>query len=109
MTRFKYVNNELIQLTAEEEAQRDAQELSWSNNSANRKLKMIREIREQKFTETDWKVTSSKEQGTNLTTSFKNWRQGLRDIPTTYTTESEYDELLARDENGNLTHNVWSE
>ena len=109
MTRFKYVNNELIQLTAEEEAQRDAQELSWSKNSANRKLAMIREIREQKFTETDWKVTSSKEQGTNLTTSFKNWRQGLRDIPTTYTTESEYDELLARDENGNLTHNVWSE
>ena len=54
-------------------------------------------------------MTSAKEQGTNLSTSFKNWRQGLRDIPTTYTTESEYDELLARDDNGNLTHSVWSE
>ena len=58
---------------------------------------------------TDWQVTSAKEKGTNLSTSFKNWRQGLRDIPQTYTTESEYDELLATDDDGNLTHSVWSE
>ena len=74
-----------------------------------RKLERIRVLRNKKLQETDWKVTSAKEQGTNLSTSFKNWRQGLRDIPTTYTTESEYDELLARDEDGNLTHSVWSE
>ena len=73
------------------------------------KLADVRKIRNRKLSETDWKVTSAKEQGTNLSTSFKNWRQGLRDIPSTYTTESEYDELLARDENGKLTHSVWSE
>ena len=109
MARYKYLNGERVEMTTDEENAVIAKETAWSNDSANRKLALIREIREQKFTETDWKVTSSKEQGTNLTTSFKNWRQGLRDIPTTYTTESEYDELLARDENGNLTHSVWSE
>ena len=74
-----------------------------------RKLERIRVLRNKKLQETDWKVTSAKEQGTNLSTSFKNWRQGLRDIPTTYTTESEYDALLARDDDGNLTHSIWSE
>ena len=73
------------------------------------KLAEIRKIRNRKLSETDWKVTSAKEQGSNLSTSFKNFRQALRDIPSTYTTESEYDELLARDDDGNLTHSVWSE
>lgn len=109
MTYYRQVNNQLIEYTAEETAQRDAEIQAWNNASANRKLEKIKEIRFEKLQETDWKVTSAKEQGTNLSTSFKNWRQGLRDIPTTYTTESEYDELLARDEDGNLTHSVWSE
>ena len=82
---------------------------AWENKSSERKLAEIRKNRNQKLSESDWQVTSAKEQGTNLSTSFKNWRQGLRDIPQTYTTESEYDELLARDEKGNLTHSVWSE
>ena len=88
------------------------EEITAYNNgkrNASEKLEDIRDIRNQKLLETDWQVTSAKEQGTNLSTSFKNWRQGLRDIPTTYTTESEYDELLATDDNGNLTHSVWSE
>ena len=38
----------------------------------------------------------------------KTWRQTLRDIPTNYTTEKQYDELLMRDNNSNLTHEVWS-
>ena len=98
------------EMTAEEQAEYDAQQLAWeTTGKKNLKLKSIREIRNQKLSETDWKVTSAKEQGTNLSTSFKNWRQGLRDIPQTYTTESEYDELLARDDDGNLTHSVWSE
>tara|TARA_R100001079_G_C4405670_1_gene133334 strand:+ start:462 stop:803 length:342 start_codon:yes stop_codon:yes gene_type:complete len=99
----------LRDMTDEEKSIRDAELKDWKDQSLNRKLLQIKEIRLQKLEETDWKVTSAKEQGTNLSTSFKNWRQGLRDIPSTYTTESEYDELLARDEDGNLTHSVWSE
>ena len=89
--------------------ERATERKNWINNKTTRQLEKIRKLRNNKLSETDWKVTSAKEQGTNLSTSFKNWRQGLRDIPTTYTTESEYDELLARDEDGNLTHSVWSE
>ena len=37
----------------------------------------------------------------------KTWRQTMRDIPANYTTETEYDELLARDTDGHLTHSVW--
>lgn len=99
----------LRDMTDEEKSIRDAELKDWKDQSLNRKLLQIKEIRLQKLEETDWKVTSAKEQGTNLSTSFKNWRQGLRDIPSTYTTESEYDELLARDDDGNLTHSVWSE
>ena len=46
--------------------------------------------------------------------NIKTWRKSLRDLPQTYTTESEYDELLARetdktkDNFGQLTHSVWS-
>ena len=109
MARYKYVNGERVQLSTEEENALNERETAWENESGNRKLAEIRLIRNTKLSETDWQVTSAKEQGTNLSTSFKNWRQGLRDIPTTYTTESEYDELLARDEDGNLTHSVWSE
>ena len=32
----------------------------------------------------------------------------MRDIPQDYSVEDKYDELLARDEQGNLTHSVWS-
>ena len=103
------VNGVIRDATAEEQAEIDARNTEWNNASANRKLERIKEIRLEKLQETDWKVTSAKEQGTNLTTSFKNWRQGLRDIPQTYTTESKYDELLATDDDGNLTHSVWSE
>ena len=106
---YKNVNGERIAMSESEIAEFNAEKTAWENASADRKLAEIRQIRTSKLNSTDWKVTSAKEQGTNLSTSFKNWRQGLRDISTTYTTESEYDELLARDEDGNLTHSVWSE
>lgn len=109
MVMYKKLNGVTVEVSAEEEKEILAdREKSRLERPANQ-LREIRMLRNQKLEETDWKVTSAKEQGTNLSTSFKNWRQGLRDIPTTYTTESEYDELLARDEDGNLTHSVWSE
>jgi hypothetical protein len=43
-----------------------------------------------------------------MSNEMKAWRQSLRDIPANHTNEEAYDLLLARDENGNLTHSVWS-
>lgn len=104
---IKIVNGIEKPLTTEEEAEivaKNTEEKRIAN-----KLDDIREMRKVLLDNSDWKVTMAKEKGTTLTNSFKNWRQGLRDIPSTYTTESELDEILARDSNGNLTHSVWSE
>jgi hypothetical protein len=89
--------------TADELAEINARETAWSNDAPNRKLAEIRKIRNKKLQETDWLVTSEQ-----ITDAEKTWRENLRKIPQDYTTESQYDELLARDASGNLTHSVWS-
>lgn len=99
----------LRDMTADEKSKRDAEIKEWNDESANRKLLEIRTIRNELLQNTDWKVTMAKEKGTTLSSSFKTWRDNLRKIPQDYTTETKYDELLARDSNGNLTHSVWSE
>ena len=103
MVRFHGTPNGNIQFTAEEETQRDAEEQVWQNESADRKLTEIKSIRNQKLQETDFYALSDVTMSDAMTT----YRQALRDIPQDYTTEDEYDLLLARDEQGNLTHTVW--
>ena len=66
------------------------------------KLNLIKEIRLQKLEETDWWVMRG-----NITDAQSTYRQNLRDIPQDYS-EADYEDLLARDEQGNLTHTVWS-
>lgn len=79
-----------------------ARNKAWEDDAPNRKLKEIKEIRLQKLIETDWWVLRG-----NMNTAQSNYRQTLRDIPNTYS-ESDYDLLLAVNENGELTHTVWS-
>ena len=38
---------------------------------------------------------------------MKTYRKNLRDVPANYDS-SKYDELLARDSDGELTHSVWT-
>ena len=109
MALKKATKDGIVDMTSAEETAIKAEWTEWENQSSVRKLAKIRDIRNKKLNDTDWQVTMAKEKGTNLTTSFKNWRDNLRNIPADYTTEGEYDELLATDDNGNLTHSVWSE
>lgn len=102
MVRYHNINGERIQFTAEEETARNIEEQAWNDESVTRKLKQIKEIRLEKLIETDWWVLRG-----NITTAQSDYRQALRDIPSTYS-ESDYDLLLARNENGELTHTVWS-
>ena len=67
------------------------------------KLSDIREIRNQKLSETDYLATSDN----TMSDEMKAFRKSMRDIPQDYS-EADYDDLLARDEQGNLTHTVWS-
>jgi hypothetical protein len=68
------------------------------------KLDLIKQIRLEKLIETDYLAMSDNV----LSDDMKNFRKKMRDIPQDYTTEEQYDLLLARDEQGNLTHSIWS-
>ena len=93
-------NNGVREATAEERAEIDS--LQKPINWAERKLAEIRKIRNQKLQETDWLVISEQ-----ITDAEKTWRENLRKIPQDYTTENQYDLLLARNDDGKLTHSIW--
>ena len=92
------------EITGAEKTQLEADRKAFADKSANRKLIQIKEIRLEKLKETDYHAL----QDVTMSDAMKTWRQSLRDIPANYTNEEAYDLLLARDENGNLTHSVWS-
>jgi len=101
----KVISNNIIrEATAEEQANIDAREKAWNDSSATRKLAQIKSLRLEKLIETDWYSNSD----VTMPDNIKTWRQSLRDIPQDFTTEEQYDLLLARDEQGNLTHSIWS-
>ena len=100
---YHNINNELVPFTAEEEIARDAEIKEWNDASVERKLLQIKQIRLEHLQETDWWVS----RGT-MTDAQKDFRQNLRDIPANHVDEEAYDLILARDEDGNLTHSIWS-
>ncbi len=88
-----------IPYTAEEEASDDKEK-----NDARVPLKLgqIRVERDSKLKETDvWVLKGT------ITDEQKTYRENLRNVPQNYTTEAEYDELLAKDDTGKLTHSIW--
>ena len=97
-------NGQLRELSAEEIAVIEADRKEWNDASATRKLAEIRKIRLTKLQETDYLAMSDSTMPDNI----KTWRQSLRDLPQNNTTEAEYDALLARDDDGNLTNAIWS-
>ena len=104
------INGITRDMTADEQSAYDAKVADWNSKSAERKLAEIKEIRLEKLIETDYLANSDVIMPDNI----KTWRQSLRDIPQDYTTEEQYDLLLARETDktknnfGNLTHSVWS-
>ena len=68
------------------------------------KLNYIKELRLKKLIETDYLALSDNTMPDNI----KTWRQSLRDLPQNNTTETQYDALLASDDDGNLTNSIWS-
>jgi len=94
-------NGNVIELTNEEKQSLVDEWNTRENKSSERKLQKIKEYRQEKLLETDWWVLRG-----NMSEAQSNYRQTLRDIPQDYS-EADYDDLLARDEQGNLTHTVW--
>ena len=104
MVRYHATPNGNVQFTTEEEAEWDAIKTDWDSKKVDRKLAQIKQIRLEKLESTDWMSNSD----VTMPDYIKTWRQSLRDIPTNYTTESKYDELLEK-ENGRLKHTIWTQ
>ena len=98
----RFVDGKIRDLTAEEQAEYDARNKAFEDNKAQRQLEKIRNLRLKLLEETDWWVLRGE-----MTDEQKAWRKSLRDLPQDYN-ETQYDELLALDEQDNLTHTVWS-
>jgi len=79
MPRYKMVNGERIQLTAEEESARDAEEASWEAGAKDRSMANLRAKRNNLLKETDHYGLSDVTMSEAMTT----YRQELRDLPST--------------------------
>ena len=76
MPRYKMVNGERIQFTAEEEAARDAEEKAWTDGAPARRMVELRRERNSLLAETDWMGNSD----VTMSDDWKTYRQALRDI-----------------------------
>ncbi len=87
MPRFKMVNGERIQFTAEEETARDAEEQAWADGAPARRMADLRLQRDQLLAETDWMGNSD----VTMSDAWATYRQALRDI----TSQTPSDDLLS--------------
>ena len=76
MPRYKMVNGERIQFTAEEEKARDLEEQAWADGAPARRMADLREKRNELLAETDWYGMSDVAMDSDMTL----YRQALRDI-----------------------------
>jgi phage major head subunit gpT-like protein len=82
MARFKMVNSERIQLTAEEEAQLDADQAVWEAGKFDRAMANLRADRNRRLAITDWHGLSD----VSMSAAMRQYRQELRDFPSNKTT-----------------------
>ena len=85
MPKYKIIDGETIQLTAEEEAQRDLEEQQWNDGEFDREIAKLREKRNKLLAETDYLALSDM----TLNDSMATYRQDLRDITNGLTTADE--------------------
>ncbi len=76
MPRYKLVNGERIQLTAEEEAQRDQEEADWNAGAFDRAIADLRQRRNALLSATDFYALSD----VTMSDDMKTYRQELRDL-----------------------------
>ena len=91
-------------MTDAEKTARQNEEKAWAEKSNERKLESIKQERLIRLQETDYMANSDY----TMPDHIKTWRQSLRDIPAN-NDSSKYDDLLKRDDNGNLTHTIWTQ
>ena len=84
------VNGEVIELTPEENAQRDAEEAKWAAGAFDRAIASLRQDRNARLAETDFYALSDLSLSDEMTT----YRQELRDLTQGLTTEAEVNAVV---------------
>ena len=79
MTRYKSTSEGRFPLTAEEEAQCDAEEAEYAAGADARKAAEVRKARNTKLAATDWTQAADVPQA--VKDSYVSYRQALRDVP----------------------------
>ena len=79
MPRYKMVNGERVQLTAEEEAARNEEEAAWEAGAKDRAMANLRSKRNSLLKETDHYGLSD----VTMSDEMSTYRQELRDLPST--------------------------
>ena len=82
--RYKMVNGERIKLTAQENAQRDAEEKAWADGAYDRAMVTLRQKRDGLLKETDYYALSD----VTMSDDMKKYRQDLREITDGVNTEA---------------------
>ena len=90
MPRYKNINGVKIQFTAEEEAQRDAEEKAWADGAFDRAMENLRSERNSKLSETDFYALSD----VTMSPEMETYRQELRDITNGLTTVEEVNAVV---------------
>ena len=80
MAEHKLVDGIQIPLSAEEIAQRQAEEIAWNNGAFDRAIAGLRSKRNSILASSDWTVLSDSPLSAELKTAWLEYRQDLRDI-----------------------------
>ncbi len=83
----KMIDNQLVEMTNEEQAEFDARNTAWKNDAPSRRMTDLRTKRNQLLAETDYMGLSD----VTMNNAWKTYRQALRDI----TTQTPTDDALS--------------
>jgi hypothetical protein len=84
MPRHHLINGVQVPFTAEEEAQRDAEEQAWNNGAFDRAMADLRQRRDAMLKSCDWVMMSDSPIADK--SNWETYRQALRDITENLTT-----------------------
>lgn len=86
----KYVNGQIVDMTADEISARQAEITAWNNGAFARAMENLRAERNSKLAETDYLALSDQ----TLSTDMNTYRQQLRDITNGLTTVEEVNAVV---------------
>lgn len=93
---IKIVNGVEVTLTSEEVAAENAKDTAWANEELNRRMIVIRQIRNAKLLETDYLALSDQ----TLSTAMATYRTNLRNFPATISDVADARSALTQDSDG---------